>query len=44
VCVLPELVRLVLAQAGGDVHGHGVLVADGEEVVVLLRQRAAAVR
>jgi hypothetical protein len=27
----PELVRLVLAEAGGEVHGHAVLVADGEE-------------
>ncbi len=39
----PELVRLVLAEARGQVHGHAVLAAHGEEGVVLRRQRAAAV-
>ena len=40
----PELVRLVLAEAGGEVHGHAVLLVDGEEGVVLQGQRAAAMR
>ncbi len=38
----PELVRLVLAEAGGEVHGHAVLLARSEEGVVLQRQRATA--
>ena len=40
----PEFVRLVLAEAGGEVHGHAVLLAGSEEVVVLQGQRSAAVR
>jgi hypothetical protein len=40
----PELVRLVLAEACGEVHGHAVLAAHGEKGVVLAGQSAAAVR
>ena len=40
----PELVCLVLAEAGGEVHGHAVLDTHREEGVVLAGQGAAAVR
>ena len=40
----PELVRLVLAEAGGEVHGHAVLLARSEKGAVLRGQSAAAMR
>ncbi len=41
---IPELIGLLFAEAGGKVHRHAVLVAHGEERVVLFGQGAAAVR
>ncbi len=40
----PELDHLVLVEAGGEVHGHAVLDASGEEGVELLGQGTTAVR